>query len=82
MAKYRPTWARKPNLCYSIGTQCNNSHIVEINYPTDPSAYNKSWCGTTVLWKNPKWMDIVLASGKTITSKELEIKQVEIDDVV
>jgi len=82
MSKYKPIWARKPNLCYSIGTQCNNSHIVEINHPTDPSAYNKSWCGTTILWKNPKWMDIVLASGKTIKSNELEIKQVEIDDVV
>jgi len=81
MAKYRPTWARKPNLCYSIGTQCNNSHIVEINYPTDPNAYAKYWSGQT-RWVNPRWMDIVLASGKTITSKELEIKQVEIDDVV
>lgn len=81
MAKYRPTWYRKPNLCYSIGTECNNSHIAEINYPTDPSAYSKYWTGHT-MWKNPKWMDIVLANGNVITSKELEIKKVEIDDVV
>jgi len=81
MAKYRPTWYRKPNLCYSIGTECNNSHIAEIKYPTDPSAYPTYWTGHT-MWKNPKWMDIVLASGNVITSKELEIKKVEIDDVV
>ena len=73
---YKPVWKRNPNLEYKIGTKCNNSHIVEIKHPTDPSAYTKYWTGHT-MWRNPKWMDIVLASGNTITSKELEIDAVQ-----
>ena len=73
---YKAIWKRNPNRNYSIGTKCNNSHIVEIKHPTDPSAYAKYWTGHT-MWKNAKWMDIVLASGETITSKELEIDAVQ-----
>jgi hypothetical protein len=69
---YRPYWKRKPNKNYHIGQKTNGSTIVRITMPdtSEQGAYIEQWHGMP-LKKNPRYMNIHLASGKTIKSTEL-----------
>jgi hypothetical protein len=69
---YRPYWKRKPNKNYHIGQKTNGSTIVRITMPdtSEQGAYIEQWHGMP-LKKNPRYMNIYLASGETIKSTEL-----------
>jgi 5S rRNA maturation endonuclease (ribonuclease M5) len=65
-------WKRKPNKHYFIGQKTNGSTITRIFKPDleEEGAYIDQWHGAKIK-KNPRWMNITLASGKTIKSTEL-----------
>ena len=65
-------WKRKPNKHYFIGQKTNGSTITRITPPdtSEVGAYIDQWHGTLIK-KNPRWMNVTLASGKTIKSTEL-----------
>jgi len=69
---YRPYWKRKPNKNYYIGQKTNGSTIVRITMPdtSEQGAYIEQWHGMPIK-KNPRYMNIHLASGETIKSTEL-----------
>jgi len=69
---YRQEWKRTPNKHYHIGQKTNGSTIISITMPdlSDKDAYIAQWHGTP-LKKNPRYMMIKLASGKTIKSTDL-----------
>jgi hypothetical protein len=69
---YRPYWKRKPNKNYHIGQKTNGSTIVRITMPdtSEQGAYIEQWHGMPIK-KNPRYMNIYLASGETIKSTEL-----------
>ena len=77
---YKAVWKRNPNKHYHIGMKANGSIIVGIQQPEtyEQNAYIEQWHGTP-LKKNPRYMNIHLASGKTIKSTEL-VRNIE--DVV
>jgi len=64
---YRPYWKRKPNKNYHIGQKTNGSTMPDTS---EEGAYIEQWHGMP-LKKNPRYMNIHLASGKTIKSTEL-----------
>ena len=74
-------WKRNPNTHVRVGMKCNGSKVVKITPPniTEEGAYVKQWDGHTILKKNPRWMNVHLASGKVI--KNREVVQ-ELSDVV
>ena len=65
-------WQRQANTHYHIGQNTNGSTIVGIKAPdtSEAGAYIEQWHGTP-LKKNPRYMNITLASGKTIKSTDL-----------
>ena len=69
---HRTYWKRKPNKNYHIGQKTNGSTIVRITMPdtSEQGAYIEQWHGMPIK-KNPRYMNIHLASGKTIKSTEL-----------
>ena len=69
---YRQEWKRTPNKHYHIGQKTNGSTITRITMPdtSDKDAYIEQWHGTP-LKKNPRYMIVTLASGKTIKSSDL-----------
>lgn len=69
---YRQEWKRTPNKHYHIGQKTNGSTITRITMPdtSDKDAYIEQWHGTP-LKKNPRYMIVTLASGKTIKSTDL-----------
>ncbi len=69
---YRQEWKRTPNKHYHIGQKTNGSTITRITMPdtSDRDAYIEQWHGTP-LKKNPRYMIVTLASGKTIKSTDL-----------
>ena len=77
---YNTTWKRSPMKHYYIGMKTNGSTIVSIKQPEvyEGGAYIDQWHGA-YLKKNPRWMNVTLASGKTIKSTELVR---DIEDVV
>ena len=74
-------WKRNPNTHVRVGMKTNGSRVVKITHPdtTEEGAYVKQWDGRTILKKNPRWMNVHLASGKVI--KNTEVVQ-ELEDVV
>jgi archaellum component FlaF (FlaF/FlaG flagellin family) len=78
---YRQEWKRTPNTHVRVGMKTNGSTVVKITHPniTEEGAYVKQWDGHTILKKNPRYMNITLASGKTIPSTEI---MRELEDVV
>ena len=73
-------WKRQSNKHYHVGQKTNGSTIVGIKAPdtSEAGAYIEQWHGTP-LKKNPRYMNISLASGKTIQSTEL---MRDLEDVV
>jgi hypothetical protein len=69
-------WKRNPNTHVRVGMKTNGSRVVKITHPdtTEEGAY-----GRTILKKNPRWMNVHLASGKVITNREVVQ---ELEDVV
>lgn len=69
---YKTYWKRKPNKHYFIGQKTNGSTITRITQPdtSEEGAYTEQWHGTPIK-KNPRWMNVTLASGKTIKSTDL-----------
>lgn len=69
---YKNYWKRTPNKHYHIGQKTNGSKIVSINMPdtSDKDAYTEQWHGMPIK-KNPRYMMVTLASGKTIKSTDL-----------
>ena len=69
---YKIQWKRKPNKHYHIGQKTNGSTIVRITMPdtSEEGAYIEQWHGMP-LKKNPRYMNVQLASGKTIKSTDL-----------
>lgn len=69
---YRQEWKRTPNKHYHIGQKTNGSTITRITMPdtSDRDAYIEQWHGTP-LKKNPRYMIVTLASGKTMKSTDL-----------
>ena len=69
---YKTFWKRKPNKHYFIGQKTNGSTITRITHPdtSEEGAYIEQWHGMPIK-KNPRWMNVTLASGKTIKSTEL-----------
>ena len=65
-------WKRQANTHYHIGQKTNGSTIVGIKAPdtSEAGAYIEQWHGTPHK-KNPRYMNITLASGKTIKSTDL-----------
>ena len=76
---YKTYWKRTPNKHYHIGQKTNGSVITKITHPdtSEEGAYTEQWHGTPIK-KNPRWMNVTLASGKTIKSTDLvqELKDV------
>ena len=74
-------WKRNPNTHVRVGMKTNGSTVVKITHPdiTEEGAYVKQWDGHTILKKNPRYMNITLASGKTIPSTEI---MRDLEDVV
>jgi hypothetical protein len=56
---------------YAVGMKANDSTITRITPPevSEEGAYINQWHGV-FLKKNPRWMNIHLASGKTIKSTD------------
>jgi|TARA_R100001463_G_scaffold3770_1_gene14966 hypothetical protein len=69
---YKLVWKRNPMKHYHIGMKANGSTIVGIRHPEtyEQNAYIEQWHGMPIK-KNPRYMNIVLASGETIKSTEL-----------
>jgi hypothetical protein len=69
---YKTYWKRKPNKHYFIGQKTNGSVITKITHPdtSEEGAYTEQWHGMPIK-KNPRWMNVTLASGKTIKSTDL-----------
>ena len=69
---YKLVWKRNPMKHYHIGMKANGSTIVKITHPNieEDGAYIEQWHGQKIK-KNPRWMNILLASGETIKSTEL-----------
>ena len=65
-------WKRQSNKHYQVGQKTNGSTIVGIKAPdtSEVGAYIEQWHGTP-LKKNPMYMNVQLASGKTIKSTDL-----------
>ena len=65
-------WKRSPMKHYHIGMKTNGSTVISIKHPEtyEGGAYIEQWHGVT-LKKNPRYMNIGLASGKTIKSTEI-----------
>jgi len=65
-------WKRQANTHYHICQKTNGSTIVGIKAPdtSEVGAYIEQWHGTP-LKKNPMYMNVQLASGKTIKSTDL-----------
>ena len=77
---YKAIWKRNPMKHYHIGMKVNGSTIIKIHAPSihEVGAYIDQWHGQTIK-KNPRYMNVVLASGETIKSTELVR---DIEDVV
>jgi|TARA_R100001463_G_scaffold7214_2_gene22930 hypothetical protein len=69
---YKNYWKRKPNKHYFIGQKTNGSTITRITFPdtSEVGAYIEQWHGMPIK-KNARWMNVTLASGKTIKSTDL-----------
>jgi hypothetical protein len=69
---YKNFWKRQPNKHYYIGQKTNGSTIVSIKAPdtSEVGAYTEQWHGMPIK-KNPRWMNVMLASGKTMKSTDL-----------
>jgi len=69
---YKTFWKRKPNKHYFIGQKTNGSTITRITQPdtSEEGAYTEQWHSMPIK-KNPRWMNVTLASGKTIKSTDL-----------
>ena len=69
---YKNYWKRKPNKHYFIGQKTNGSTITRITKPgtSEEGAYTEQWHGMPIK-KNPRYMNVQLASGKTIKSTDL-----------
>ncbi len=69
---YKTYWKRKPNKHYHIGQKTNGSTITRITKPdtSEEGAYTEQWHGMPIK-KNPRYMNVKLASGKTIKSTDL-----------
>ena len=69
---YKTFWKRKPNKHYHIGQKTNGSTITRITMPdtSDRDAYIEQWHGMPIK-KNPRYMMVELASGKTMKSTDL-----------
>ena len=69
---YKNYWKRNPNKHYFIGQKTNGSTITRITKPdtSEKGAYTEQWHGMPIK-KNPRYMNVQLASGKTIKSTDL-----------
>ena len=69
---YKNYWKRTPNKHYHIGQKTNGSTITRITMPdtSDRDAYIEQWHGAPIK-KNPRYMMVELASGKTMKSTDL-----------
>lgn len=65
---------------YHIGMKVNGSTIIKIHAPSihEVGAYIDQWHGQTIK-KNPRYMNVVLASGETIKCRDIVR---DIEDVV
>jgi hypothetical protein len=77
---YKAIWKRNPMKHYHIGMKVNGSTVIKIHAPSihEVGAYVEQWHGMT-LKKNPRYMNVVLASGETIKCIDLVR---DIEDVV
>jgi len=77
---YKAVWKRSPIKHYHIGMKGNGSTITRITQPAleEDGAYIDQWHGYKIK-KNPRYMNIHLASGETIKSTEFVR---DIEDVV
>ena len=69
---YKNYWKRNPNKHYFIGQKTNGSTITRITKPdtSEEGEYTEQWHGMPIK-KNPRYMNVQLASGKTIKSTDL-----------
>jgi len=77
---YKAIWKRNPMKHYHIGMKVNGSTIIKIHAPSihEVGAYIDQWHGQTIK-KNPRYMNVVLASGETIKCRDIVR---DIEDVV